>query len=120
MCAPIHKPSARPTSNPPQKFLLKFIVRYVELEAEATCKRAAFMASCACGQEISERETIRPMIEDLMPLQIYLFSLDASFAQTARMAASSPRPVGHASLGLLAKYQRISAELAVRPPGISR
>src|ERR1041385_702390 len=43
-----------------------------------------------------------------------------SLAQTERMAASSARPVGHAALALLAKYQRISAEVAVRPPGISR
>ena len=49
----------------------------------------------------------------------YLLSLAVSLAQTERMAASSPRPVGTASLGLLAKYQCISAEVAVRPPGIS-
>src|SRR5438270_2321561 len=44
-----------------------------------------------------------------------LVSLAVSLTQTARMAGSSPRPVVHASLGLFAKYQRISAELAVRP-----
>jgi len=39
-------------------------------------------------------------------------------AQTARIASSSPDPVGTAALGLLAKYHRVSGELAVRLPGI--
>src|SRR6266849_1211558 len=51
---------------------------------------------------------------------VYLFSLAVSLAQTVRMAVSSPEPFGTASLLLLAKYQRVSDEVAVRLPGIWR
>jgi hypothetical protein len=47
-----------------------------------------------------------------------LFDLAVSLTQTARMATSSPEPFGTASLLLLAKYQRVSLEVAVRLPGI--
>src|SRR5882724_12129126 len=43
----------------------------------------------------------------------------ASAVQTARIASSSPSPVGTAGLGLLAKYHSVSGDLAVRLPGIS-
>jgi hypothetical protein len=36
------------------------------------------------------------------------------------MLSSSPRPVGTAAPGLLAKYHRVSGDLAVRLPGISK
>jgi hypothetical protein len=43
-----------------------------------------------------------------------------SAAQTARIASSSPIPLGTVGLGLFAKYQCMSGELAVRLPGIWR
>src|ERR1035437_1456662 len=46
--------------------------------------------------------------------------LAESAAHTARIASSSPNPVGTAALGLLAKYHCVSGDLAVRPPGIWR
>ena len=41
-----------------------------------------------------------------------------SAAQMARIASSSPIPLGTVGLGLFAKYQCMSGELAVRLPGI--
>src|SRR5689334_20453954 len=70
-------------------------------------ERARFSAAQDCCR------VQRVQLDDLFPLAV-------SRAQTARMAASSPEPFGTASLLLLAKYQRVSDEVAVRLPGIWR
>src|SRR6266702_8127730 len=53
-------------------------------------------------------------------LQKFQRLLAASAAQIAWTASSSPRPFGTVGLPWLAKYHRVSAEVAVRLPGISR
>ena|ERR1700682_2901150 len=57
--------------------------------------------------------------EQVAAFYLYL-GFAKSAAQTARIASSSPNPVGTAGLGLLAKYHCVSGDLAVRLPGISR
>jgi len=81
-------------------------VNSVGLKSEPSCRHASFHAF--------HHEAV------LAFGWFYLFSLAVSLAQTARMAASSPEPFGTASLLLLAEYQRVSDDVAVRLPGIWR